>query len=329
LISRSPFEQMLLVDRFGLLRSCYLAAKQTLPDGIEAAAQASLAALHGVTMGDGALSSWQGCNPGEASRLTALIEGCGLRARPLRQARGWGYQRMSALGTIVVLDAAPPPPAKMADRGSASTLAFELSDGGQRLVVNCGGPGPLPTELSDELVQGLRTTAAHSTLVLSDTNSTNILADGSLGKGVEDVTIDRTEDNDASRLEASHDGYVRAFGLVHKRSLMLGNDGKELRGADQLQPKGRKKIRQSAAYAVRFHLAPGVEATITADGMGAILRSKGAPPWNFRCRGGNLAAEESLWIDGRGQPRRTTQLVVVGEVSALGGEIGWQFRRTS
>ena len=329
LISRSPFEQVLLVDRFGLLRSCYLAAKQTLPDGIEAAAQASLAALHGVTMGDGALSSWQGCNPGEASRLTALIEGCGLRARPLRQARGWGYQRMSALGTILVLDAAPPPPSKMAEQGSASTLAFELSDGGQRLVVNCGGPGPLPTELPGELVQGLRTTAAHSTLVLSDTNSTNILADGSLGKGVEDVTIDRTEDNDASRLEASHDGYVRAFGLVHKRSLMLGNDGKELRGADQLQPRGRKKIRQSAAYAVRFHLAPGIEATVTADGMGAILRSKGAPPWNFRCRGGNLATEESLWIDGRGQPRRTTQLVVVGEVSALGGEIGWQFRRTS
>jgi uncharacterized heparinase superfamily protein len=329
LISRSPFEQALLVDRMGLLRACYLAAKQTIPDGIEAAAQASLAALHGVTMGDGALSSWQGCNPAEASRLTALIEGCGLRARPLRQARGWGYQRMSALGTILVLDAAPPPPQKMAAQGSASTLAFELSDGPQRLVVNCGGPGPLPTDLPDELVEGLRTTAAHSTLALSDTNSTNILADGSLGKGVEDVAIDRSEDNDASRLEASHDGYAKAFGLVHKRSVMLGNDGKELRGADQLIARGRKKIRESAPYAVRFHLAPGVEATATADGMGAILRSKGAPPWNFRCRGGMLTSEESLWIDGRGKPHRTTQLVIVGEVSALGGEIGWQFRRTS
>ena len=329
LISRSPFEQVRLVDRLGMLRGCYLAAKQIIPDGIEAAGQASLAALHGVTMGDGALSSWQGCGPGEAARLTAVIEGCGLRARPLRQARGWGYQRMSALGTIVVVDAAPPPPQKSADQGSASTLAFELSDGGQRLVVNCGGPGPLPTELSQELVQGLRTTAAHSTLVLADTNSTNILADGSLGKGVEDVAIDRTEDNDSSRFEASHDGYVRTFGLIHKRSLLLGNDGKELRGADQLSAKGRKKIRESAAYAVRFHLAPGVEATITADGMGAILRSKGAPPWNFRCRGGNLTTEESLWIDGRGDPGRTTQLVIVGEVSALGGEIGWQFRRAS
>jgi uncharacterized heparinase superfamily protein len=329
LVGRSPFEQVLLVDRLGLLRACYFAAKQTLPDGIEAAAAAALAALHGVTLGDGALSSWQGCNPGEASRLTALIEGCGLRARPLRNARGWGYQRLSALGTILIVDAAPPPPQKNADQGSASTLAFELSDGGQRLVVNCGGPGPLPTALSDELVEGLRSTAAHSTLVLEDTNSTNILADGSLGRGVEDVAIERSEDNDASRIEASHDGYARAFGMVHKRSLMLGNDGKEVRGADQLQPKGRKKIRESAAYAVRFHLAPGVEATVTADGMGAILRSRGAPPWNFRCRGGMLTTEESLWIDGRGQPRRTTQLAIVGEVSALGGEIGWQFRRTS
>src|SRR5207302_6551852 len=137
LVSRSPFEQILLVDRLGLLRACYLASKQTIPDGIEAAAAAALAALHGVTLGDGALSSWQGCGPAEASRLTALIEGCGLRARPLRQARGWGYQRMSALGTIVVLDAAPPPPQQMASRGSASTPALELSDRQQRLIVNC------------------------------------------------------------------------------------------------------------------------------------------------------------------------------------------------
>jgi uncharacterized heparinase superfamily protein len=329
LISRSPSEQAQLVDRLGLLRASYQASKQTIPEGIEAASQASLAALHGITMGDGALSSWQGCNPGEASRLTALIEGCGLRARPLRQPRGWGYHRMTALGTIIVVDAAPPPPQKIAEHGSASTLAFEMSDGSQRLVVNCGGPGPLPSELPEELVQGLRTTAAHSTLILADTNSTNILADGALGKGVEDVSIERNEDNDSSRLEASHDGYVRSFGLVHKRSIMLGNDGKEIRGSDQLIPRGRKKIRESAAYAVRFHLAPGVEPTITADGMGAILRSKGAPAWNFRCRGGNLATEESLWIDGRGQPHATMQLVIVGEVSALGGEIGWQFRRAS
>jgi uncharacterized heparinase superfamily protein len=329
LTSRSPFEQAALVDRLGLLRACYQASKQTVPDGIESASAAALAALHGVTMGDGALSSWQGCGPGEPARLGALIGGCGLRARPLRQARAWGYQRLSALGTIVVLDAAPPPPQKNAAQSSASTLAFELSDGTQRLIVNCGGPGPLPTALPAALIAGLRTTAAHSTLVLADTNSTAILADGSLGRGVEDVSVTRSEDNDASRIEAAHDGYARAFGLIHKRSLMLGNDGKELRGADQLVPRGRRKVKGEVEYAVRFHLAPGVEATPTADGMGAILRSAGAPAWNFRCRGGQLGVEESLWVDGRGQARRSTQLAISGEISGLGGEIGWQFRRTS
>jgi uncharacterized heparinase superfamily protein len=329
LMSRSPREQMLLVDRLGLVRAAYFAAKQTQPEALENAAAAALAALHGVTMGDGALSSWQGGNPGDPARLAALVEGCGLRARPLRQARGWGYQRLSALGTIIVIDAAPPPPRRMAATGCASTLAMEMSDGAQRLVVNCGGPGGVPTDLSDELVAALRSTAAHSTLTLGDTNSTAILPDGSLGKGVADVAIERSEDNDCSRLEASHDGYVKGFGLVHQRRLSLGNDGKEVRGEDRLTPRGRRKIKEAAAYAIRFHLAPGVEATITADGMGALLRSAGAPPWNFRCRGAMLQVEESLFIDGRGRPVPTLQLVVVGELSAMGGEIAWQFRRSS
>ncbi|MEO6198532.1 MAG: heparinase, partial [Sphingomicrobium sp.] len=37
LISRSPIEQSLLVDRLGLLRSCYAAAKQIMPDALETA----------------------------------------------------------------------------------------------------------------------------------------------------------------------------------------------------------------------------------------------------------------------------------------------------
>ena len=329
LMSRSPHEQILLVDRLGLLRAAYFAAKQTLPDALESAAAAALAALHGVTMGDGALSSWQGGNAGDAARIAALVEGCGLRARPLRAARGWGYQRLSALGTIIVIDAAPPPPARMAPLGTASTLAFEMSDGAQRLVVNCGGPGPVPSDLSADLILALRTTGAHSTLNLNDCNSTAIIDDGALGKGVDDVVINRAEDNDSSRLDASHDGYVRGFGLLHERSMILGNDGKEVRGQDKLTPKGRKKIKADVPYAIRFHLAPGVEATPTADGMGAILRASGSPPWNFRCRGAMLGIEESLYVDHRGVPLPTQQLVVIGEVSALGGTIAWQFRRSS
>ena len=67
----------------------------------------------------------------------------------------------------------------------------------------------------------------------------------------------------------------------------------------------------------------------TADGLGALIRSPGAPPWSFRCRGAQLELEESVIVDGAGALRSTLQLVLVGEVSHLGAEIGWQFRRSS
>ena len=329
LMSRNPHDQALLVDRLALLRSAYQAARQAIPEGLDGAATAALAALHGVTLGDGALSSWQGGNPGDPARLSALFEGCGLRARPLRNARGWGYHRLSALGTIVVVDAAPPPPPRMSALGGASTLAFEMSDGAQRLIVNCGGPGPLATDLPAELVRALRTTAAHSTLTLADTNSTAILDDGSLGRGVGDVVVSRNEDNDSTRLTAAHDGYARAFRFTHERSLILGNDGKELRGQDKLVPVGRRKGKADLPYAIRFHLDPDVEAVPTADGMGALLRSPLAPPWQFRCRGAMLAIEDSLVIDRKGRALPSLQLVVVGETSALGTTVTWQLRRSS
>ncbi|WP_426266189.1 heparinase II/III family protein [Sphingomonas sp. LHG3443-2] len=329
LMSRSPAEQAALVDRLGVLRAAYAAARHDFPQGFEDAGAAALAALHGVIMGDGSLGAWQGGNEGSRAAIAALIEGCGFRARPLRNPRGWGYHRLSALGTILVIDAAPPPARKLTRSGSASTLALELSDGQQKLVVNCGGPGPHASSLPEGLAAALRTTAAHSTLTLADTNSTAIQPDGTLGRGVEEVPVTRSEDNDASRIEASHDGYIRGFGLVHDRALSLGNDGKEIRGLDRLTPRGRKKIREDVPFAIRFHLAPGVEAVPTADGLGALIRSPGAPPWNFRCRGAQLGLEESVIVDGAGTLRSALQLVLVGEVSHLGAEIGWQFRRSS
>jgi uncharacterized heparinase superfamily protein len=329
LLSRSPREQAALVDRLGLLRAAYAAARHDFPQGFEDAGAAALAALHGVTMGDGTLSAWQGGNEGSRAAIAALVEGCGFRARPLRNPRGWGYHRLSALGTILVIDAAPPPARKLTRCGSASTLALELSDGQQKLVVNCGGPGPNAATLPVGLAAALRTTAAHSTLTLADTNSSALLPDGSLGRGVEDVSVSRSEDNEASRIEAGHDGYVRGFGLIHVRALSLGNDGKEVRGLDRLAPRGRRKIREDVPFAIRFHLAPGVEAVPTADGLGALIRSPGAPPWSFRCRGAQLGLEESVIVDGSGALRSTLQLVLVGEVSHLGAEIGWQFRRSS
>jgi uncharacterized heparinase superfamily protein len=326
-IARSPHDQIDAILLLSMLGQVYDARRRETPEFIESLKHRAVAALLGIAMGDGGLSSWQGSGPVSAERVEQIVAASAVRTRPLRQARDWGYQRLSAGGTVLVMDAAPPPASRPGGSGCASTLAFELSDGTQRLIVNCGG-GRGSTPLPSELVQGLRTTAAHSTLTVGDSNSTAVLADGALGQGVNTIEIDRQELEGGSRIDASQDGYARRYGFIHKRTLALSGNGRELRGEDALLPSPRRRRRSSgAAFAIRFHLAPGVEVTPTADGQAALLRIDHGPLWQFRCRGGTLSVEESLWVDAAGRPRPTVQFVVSGVAPAGGASIGWLLKR--
>jgi uncharacterized heparinase superfamily protein len=327
LISRSPGEQLALVELLSQLRATYYSARRELPEEVADALARAAAALLATTLGDGALGNWQGGNMLSRRRINAAIEASALDVRPLRQPRGWGYHRLVAKNTILVMDAAPPPPTRAIKGGCASTLAFELSDGADRLVVNCGGIGEACGALPAEIVQALRTTAAHSTLTYGDRNSTAIHEDGTLGKGVSEVELSRDEYGGSSRIEASHDGYVRRFGLVHRRQLELAGNGLELKGEDTIERRGRKRRSEASGFAIRFHLGPSVEVTSTADGQGALLRVRGGAVWRFRCDGGVLSSEESLWIDGAGRPHATQQLVVSGEIAADGAAVGWSLKR--
>lgn len=326
LASRSPVGQLELVELLAQLRAVYHARRRDPHEAIAQALGRAVPALLGVTLGDGGLSSWQSGAPISRARVTAAIEASGVRTRPLRQARDWGYQRLSCGQTVIVLDAAPPPASRLGAGGCASTLAFELSDGPHRLIVNCGGPHGAAA-LPSELAAALRTTAAHSTLVVAESNSTAIHADGSLGRGVGEVELDRQEGEGGSRLEVSHDGYVRRQGFLHRRQLVLAADGRELRGEDVLLPAGRRRHGAAMSFVVRFHLAPGVEVTSTADGLGALLRLEDGPAWQFRCRGGALSCEDSLWIDPHGRPRASAQLIIAGEAAAGGASVGWLLKR--
>ena len=328
-LGRSPLGQLDAVMLLTMLRETYAARRLDPPEFLRATLARLVTALLGVCHGDRGLASWQGAAPIPGEVIGQVIEATGIRTRPLKQAREWGYQRMSAGSTVLIVDAAPPPLARLIEGGCGSTLAFELSDGPHRIVVNCGGARMANLSLPSALSEALRTTAAHSTLVVGDSNSTAIHADGTLGRGVVEVELSRHESDTASRIEASHDGYARRFGLIHRRQLVLSPDGRDLRGEDMLLPatgRGGRK-RGETPFAIRFHLHPDVEVSPTADGMGAILRTGSGALWQFRTRGGSLAIEDSIWIDGQGKPQMTEQLVITGETPPGGTNVGWLFHR--
>jgi uncharacterized heparinase superfamily protein len=338
-LSRSPLDQMEAIELLVELSACYRATRRDPPEQVAAMLEVLVPPLLALTHGDGSLGNWQGAGAVSADEITALVEASGVRARPLRDARQWGYQRVSANKTILQFDAAPPPLARHARHGSASTLAFELSAKGERIVVNCGGAAFAGGQVPVRIEKGLRCTAAHSTLVLDDANSTAVLMNGKLGSGVNEVELDRRTLSAegagigalATRIEASHDGYASRYGLVHRRILLLRDDGSELRGEDLLVPARGRTKRGKVAYAIRFHLGPGVESGLSEDKRGVGLALLDGSYWQFRAgagvEDGEVALEESLWVDGAGRPHPVQQLVISGMVSRGGGSFSWLFKK--
>lgn len=338
-LSRCPAAQLDAIRLLTDLLACYDAVAITPPPALAVMRELLVPPLLALRHGDGALGNWQGQGAIGAERVAAVIEASGVRTRPLATAQGWGYQRIKAGETLLQFDTAPPPRAKHARTGCASTLAFELSDGPQRIIVNCGGAALAGGQVPARIGQGLRATAAFSTLVLDNANSTAVLLHGQLGKGVETVAFDRRQiparGREATRIEATHDGYAGRFGLSHQRILTLSGDGTELAGEDILVPTARNGKRGKIAFALRFHLGRGVEVQLSGDRRGASLLLPDGRLWQFRLGGDRagaeaitLTAEDSLWVDGEGRPHATEQLVIEGLALRSGGHFSWLLRKT-
>ncbi|OYQ29285.1 hypothetical protein CHU93_08080 [Sandarakinorhabdus cyanobacteriorum] len=290
--------------------------------------------LRGMALGDGRIGAWHGSAVIGADALDRLARKAATGTELRRGGRWSGFHRLSAGRSIVILDAGPPPPARLCGHGHAGTLAFEMSDGAERLITNCGGAAGLPQALAPALAAGLATTAAHSTLVIADTNSTRIRDDGTLAGGVEEVAMAYRSTGEGQLIETSHDGYARRFGMLVRRRLFLSPDGNELAGEDVIEAAPVKLLRRRGdrPFDLRFHLGPGVSATPTADGLGALLKTPAGRIWAFKCHaeGGNgcrLAIDQSLWVDEAGTIHRTQQLVISGQTAKAAADLAWSLRR--
>ena len=331
-LSRSPVAQMQAISALVELAACYRAVEEDAPHLVTGMLEMLVPPLLALQHSDGSLGNWQGAGAIGAERIEALIAASGVRARPSKVARHWGYQRVFARPAILQFDAAPPPLSRHARSGCASTLGFEFSHGDHRLITSCGGAAMAGGLVPVRIEQGLRATAAHSTMVLGDANSTAVLINGKLGSGVSEVEFDRRaislEGGNATRLVASHNGYAARFGLIHSRVLILRDDGSELRGEDMLLPSGRGGKRGKVPFAIRFHCGRNVRLSVSGNGRGATLALPDGSFWQFVTGSeAGIELDESIWVDGEGRPHPTQQLVIQGMASRAGGSYAWLLKR--
>ncbi|WP_174242010.1 heparinase II/III family protein [Teichococcus oryzae] len=324
-VERSPAQLLLAVQDLIEIRNLLHGAGLEAPPHLGLALDRAAPALRLFRHGDGGLALFNGTRDFGASLVDLVLTQGQARGRaPLILAEA-GFQRLQAGRTLVIADCGPPPGARVAagpaglPRGAdrfhhAGTLSFEMSVGRDRLITNCGAA----TADAGPWRDALRASAAHSTLVLADTNSSELREDG-LGRRPEAVEAERQEANGAQWLDASHDGYRRGFGALHRRRLYLSESGDDLRGEDAVEGENLP------GFTLRFHLHPGVVASLQEAESAVLLRLPSGASWRFRCRDVALALEDSVFM--AGEPRRSSQIVLTAGAGTA--SVQWALSRVS
>ncbi|MEQ8399092.1 heparinase II/III family protein [Thalassobaculum sp.] len=321
--SRSPRAQMTvlacLVDTRAALRAAGRESTGVLDDAIAR----MTGVLRMLRHGDGGLALFNGGTEGAVWRLDSLLARTETKVRALGSASDTGFERLAAGRAVVIFDTGVP--SEEEGTAHAGTLSFEVSAGKERLIVNCGAA---PADPRWEAV--LRATAAHSTLVVDDTNSSEIDENGTVGRCPTRVRLERWEADGAVWVEAEHDGYAESHGLTHRRRLYLAAGGDDLRGEDVLTYAGGPGARPSEAV-IRFHLHPRVSASIVQSGAAALLRTASGAGWRLRSAGGALQLQDSVYFGDRGTLQRCQQLVLSTPVASVREDgaltIKWALRR--
>ena len=334
-VSRSPEALLEAFRVLSMVQQALDGANREAQPELRGALDRMAPMLRFFRMGDGALAVFHGGSEADARTVEAALDSDEALGRPLSHAPYAGYQRMTAGRTLVLVDSGPPPPGPLSTAAHAGCLAFEMSAGAHRIVVNCG----MAAGDSEDWAAALRSTAAHSTMMVDDVSSAAVLESRALVRllgprlvdGPAAVETRRSESPQGLTVEASHDGYLERFGIIHQRRMTLSPRGLTLTGADRLVPAGTRRNTGKARglpFAIRFHVHPDVRLSLAQDGGSVILKLPNGEGWRFRCGGGSLAVEESIYFGGGG-PRRAEQLVIRSELRDEPVECAWLFEHVA
>jgi uncharacterized heparinase superfamily protein len=321
---RAPHLQLAVLRHLVDVRAAIASAERRAPAELVAAIDRMSPMLRFFRHGDGGLALFNGAWESDRTLIDLVLARSGSGESAPMSALVSGFQRLTAGTSLVIVDAGSPPGRGMDGIAHAGTLSFEMSAAHERLIVNCGTHPGAPRDWS----RFMRFTAAHSTAVVDDTNSTEITDHGALEYRAGNVLIDRAENDGAQWLDMCHDGYRSLYGIIHRRRLWLSADGGDLRGEDTFTgPDGRPVTVPDRRFIVRFHLHPAVKATLAQSGQAVLMRLPSGRGWRLRASGAGMGLAESIYLGEEGRLRRTEQIVLVGQVPHDGTTVKWALTR--
>ena len=234
-----------------------------------------------------------------------------------------GYALLKNNKNSLIIDIGKPPEKKFSNNYQSGTLSFEFSYLANKIICNSG----YFQKQRHQLNNISRSSVAHSGLIIDNSSIAKFRHDSVGNRYVSNdfKVFDKEIINQKDRwfISASHDGYNKNYGILHKRSLEFLTDKFKLIGKDEII---KKRSFRSSLFEIRFHLPPEAKVSKTIDGQTVLLEVKNSG-WKFKCDEYNLDVETGLYFGKKNLYIENQNILISGTTQKYDQIITWELTR--
>lgn len=325
--SRNPRAALDLLLDLLPLRQTYVNLGHDMPAQLIACIDRIYPALRFFRHQGGELALFNGATYTMATELMSALRYDETGGAPFKALPSINYDRLAVQETVVLMDTGLQKSVDLSSTASSGTLSIEMSSGKNRFIVNSGRP----RFAGEAMRQMSRMTAAHSVATLNDTSSSRISTSRFLGPiiigGVSKVDVSRIErESGADGLTATHDGYLKRFGLLYERDIHVAASGSEIRGREHFYKPGNPNgpVDQGTAV-VRFHIHPAIQLYRVSANETRLVASDGEA-WALTCLDVSVEEEEDVFFADPSGVRASRQLTLTMRLAEM-PEVQWLLAR--
>jgi len=323
-LSRNPNDLLFSLKYLIFCKEIIKDAQKYIPEFLENIIEKNLVCLNFIKYPNSQLPLFNGASENHLNQLEGYVKTN--YKKKFKNVFG-GLIKLKQKNHIVFFDIGSPPKKKFSKCYQSGPLSFEYFVDGEKIICNSG----FGNNISNKAELLSRLTACQTTLTLNDTSATkferNKLVNKIFGNSIKNTfkTNDINFFNDKNLIgcAASHNGYEKNFGCIHKREIFFDKSNNYLKGTDHIF---KKRDGIPIRYVFRFHIRPGLTVVKTMGGNSALIQVSKNKSLIFTVSNEMLEIEKSIFLGGQ-KILDNTCITISGNLVNKNKSFNWEIKK--
>ena len=231
-----------------------------------------------------------------------------------------GYALLNNKKNVLIMDVGFSPEKKFSSNYQAGSLSFEIISNGKKLICNSG----YFQNFKHPLNELSKSSAANSTLILDDRSSCKFIkipnSNSRIFQGLKIIKKNIIFQKNYWKISASHDGYLKQYGIIHEREIEFYPEQEKFIGQDKIISKHNMK---NLKFEIRFHLEPNVKVMKTQDNKTILIDLEGEG-WKLISDNDNINIDNGLYFGKKNSFLTNQNICISGMTNNKNQTIKWE-----